>query len=274
MLITRDTILDRLNKTGVPLQHGWEIHRGINTGCNQAFVINEGEHQQLIAADSNSEKLIKLAVGKPQKNRWKPKLKYLIWIPSSKFKCWPWSKEKREEEAERIFKTEYPAISDHLHRFKDSIKAKAANDKKDFYWELPWYVNRIEYPEVHGPKIIFYDHPAMGLAAWYDQSCAYVVNTKVFFIPTADFSLLAILNSKLFDWYTQTGTIKTKKIKNFKITGTEEQKLKISHLVQQIVEVPDSLEVSAIEQDIDQLIYELYKLTDEEIALIEEESNP
>lgn len=52
------------------------------------------------------------------------------------------------------------------------------------------------------------------------------------------------------------------------------QKAELSNLVQQILDDPDSSQVSDIEQKIDQLIYELYELTDAEIALIEEETNP
>ena len=275
-------LLARLENTGTPLAEHGEIHRGIDTGCNEAFVIDQSTRQQLINKDSRSVELVKLKIGKPQKNRWKPELKYLIWIPSSKFKNWTWSREKSEAEAERIFAAEYPAISNHIHGFKDKIKAKAAIDQRNFYWELPWYVNHIEYPKFHGPKIIFYDHPSMRLAAWYDQSHAYVVNSHVFSIPTADFSLLAILNSKLFGWYAQAKSkkegkwnINEKNMKNFPIADRmEAQSSEISHIVQQILYAPNSPSVPALEEEINMLVYDLYDLTAAEIALIEKGNNP
>ena len=55
---------------------------------------------------------------------------------------------------------------------------------------------------------------------------------------------------------------------------TDEQEAELSNLVQQILDDPDSSEVSDIEYQIDQLVYKLYDLTSAEIALIEEETNP
>ena len=54
---------------------------------------------------------------------------------------------------------------------------------------------------------------------------------------------------------------------------TDEQKAELSDLVQQILDDPYNSEVSNIEQEIDELVYKLYKLTCPEIALIEEKSN-
>ena len=275
--ITRDTILDKLENIGTPLGQHWAIHQGINTGYNKAFVIDEGKHQQLIAEDSNSEKLIKLAIGKPQKNRWKPDLKYLIWIPSSEFKTWCWSG-KSAGDAEQIFEAKYPAIHNHLHNYRDKLKNRHTNSKGKFYWELS---ECEECPKFHGPKIIFYKHPSMPLAAYYDQSSAYILNNKVFCVPTADFSLLAILNSKLFEWYVQARFKKVGKLyinkRNMEeaaIAGTEKQKLEISHLVQQILDVPNGPNVPNLEEEINMLIYDIYDLTSAEIALIEKGHNP
>ena len=120
------------------------------------------------------------------------------------------------------------------------------------------------------------------MKACYDRSGSLVLG-PAFFIPTEDFFLLGILNSKLFDWHAKTkyqeksrGPIEFKQsgIASFPVAAeTIAQKADLSDLVQQILNDPDSLEVFDIEQEIDQLIYELYELTETEIALIEEESN-
>lgn len=50
--------------------------------------------------------------------------------------------------------------------------------------------------------------------------------------------------------------------------ATEDQQTAITTLVQQILAAPDSPEVPRLEAEIDRLVYALYNLTDEEIALV------
>ena len=269
--ISPDDLLSKIKRVGISLEQHWDIHMGIDTGCNPAFVINQSKYQQLIAADPNSAELIKLKVGKHQIKRWKPDLTYVIWIPSSKFKQWPWSNTKDELEAERIFEKNYSAISKHLKNYRDKLRYRSAGLQGEFYWELS---TREQYPEFHQPKIIFYEKPP--IMAFYDTSGAYVINGFVHSIPTSDFSLLAILNSKLFWWYKKWSKLHFTKTNMKKVPiaePTSEQKVKLSNLVQQILDAPDSPEVADIEREIDQLVYKLYDLTPAEITLIEKETN-
>jgi hypothetical protein len=93
--------------------------------------------------------------------------------------------------------------------------------------------------------------------------------------------LLAILNSKVSEWYfnqisTTTG-MGTNRWKKYKIemlpikAPTQEQELTISSLVNQIIDQKKSnnqADTSSLESEIDQLVFQLYELTDEEIAMI------
>ena len=120
------------------------------------------------------------------------------------------------------------------------------------------------------------------MRACYDQSGA-VVLKPAFFIPTESLSLLAILNSKLFDWHTKAryqekskGPIEFKQsnMASFPVAvETIEHKANLSDLVQQILDDPDNLEIFDIEWEIDALVYDLYELTTAEIALIEKGNN-
>ena len=115
------------------------------------------------------------------------------------------------------------------------------------------------------------------MRASYDRSGALVLR-PAFFIPTEDLSLLAILNSKIFDWYAKAKykekgkasiEFKQKNMMDFPIAvGSEAQKAEISLLVEQILESPNSPEAPDIESEIDEWIYELYELTGAEIALV------
>ena len=275
-------LLAKLVSTGTPLGKDEDIHSGIGLKYKAAFVIDDATAKQLIAKDPNSAELIKTFPDKPEK--WKWELKNIIYIPSSKNKEWPWSGIANEQEAERVFKKHYPAIGAHMKVYKDRLKK--GKRLTLFYWEFP--PSNI-YDKLNRPKIIYkpictsmqaaYDPPCES-----DPPCEFLCATTLF-IPTTNLSLLAILNSKLFDWFAhkkyRSPNLKSKQLSFTKknmvkapiAPRTEEQKAELSGLVQQILDNPDSPEISDIEREIDQLVYKLYKLTTAEIALIEEETN-
>lgn len=275
--ISSDDLLEKLQKTCTPLgDTDWKIHKGVITGCNKAYVIEESKRQELIDADPKSADIIKLAVGKHQESLWKPILKYIIWMPSSKNKQWEWADAKSESEAKKIFDHTYPAISDHLNSFEKDLKGRHASCKGKFSWELS---HREHKPEFLGPKITFYDKPP--IVAYYDESDAIVVSPFVHCIPTTDFTMLAILNSKLAEWYVENnyekkggGRLNKNKLKDFPVADiTTAQKTALTKIVERILKNPDKPDVPSLEQKLNRLVYELYELTPAEIKLIEDESN-
>ncbi len=278
-----DALLAKIDNTGPPLGDRWELNRGyVETGCNLAFVIDESKREQLIGEDAKSDELIKRAIGRPQIKRWQLTPKYLIFIPSGKFRQWPWSG-RNESEAEQIFADEYPAIHEHLNGYSDKLKTRSRQG--EFYWEL---AARAEYPEFRHPKIVY--RGGIAIQAYYDTSGAFILQNSCYFIPTDDLSLLAILNGKLFHFYAQARyqssfrkPLSAKSWISFYLPGqksqllsfpvaerTEAQKAALAAYVQLILDEPDSREVPALEEEIDALVYALYRLTEAERALIEE----
>ena len=275
--ISSNDLLEKLQKTCTPLGNtDWKIYKGVITGCNKAYVIEESKRQELIDEDPKSAEIIKLAVGKHQESLWKPVLKYIIWMPSSKNKQWEWADAKNETAAKKIFAQTYPAISNHLKGFEKDLKGRHASCKGKYSWELS---HREQKPEFLGPKITFYDKPPV--VAYYDESDAIVVSPFVHCIPTTDFSMLAIFNSKLAEWYVQNryekkggGRLNKNKLKDFPVPDIiRKQKTAFTKIVEQILENPDKPDVPSLEEEINQLVYKLYELTSAEIKLIEEESN-
>ena len=286
-----DALLAKIENAGTPLGEVIDrdrLKRRIETGrietaCKMAFLIDEPKREQLIGEDAKSDELIKPVIGRLQVKRWQLIPKYLIFIPSSKFRKWPWSG-RDESEAERIFANEYPAIHEHLNGYRDKVKSRSRQG--EFYWELAM---RAEYPEFRDPKIAY--RCGFAIQATYDISGAIVIHGGGF-IPSADRSLLAILNSKLLHFYAQARYQSTynrprgaKNWIDFYEPGqdyrlysipvadrTEKQKATIAEYVQAILDDPDSHEVPAIEEEIDAWVYNLYRLTPAEIALIEETS--
>ena len=276
-----EDLLIKLQNMGTPLsqhlkQYG-NIHTGITPGYTRAFVIDEFKRQELIDEDRKNIELIREFL-KPRE--WTGESAYLICIPSSRDKRWPWSGISDESGAEQIFETTYPAISAHMKNYRDKLEGRECFKKTRsavFYWELPSYGF---YSMLERPKI-FYPPVTSSMKAAYDTSEKLLLSAA--FFPTTDLSLLATLNSKLFAWYIekkcrspQYNNLVLKKENMSKVPivrRTEEQIEKFSDLVQQILDDPNSLEVPDIEQKIDELVYKLYELTEAEITLIEEESN-
>ena len=270
-------LLNKLLNIGTPLGvliRPGDIHTGITPGYMYAFEIDEFTCEQLSNDDPKSIELIKPFL-KPRK--WMGQSGHVICIPSSKNKNWPWTG-RNELEAERIFESTYPAISAHMKSHRDKLKNRSCFPQSAlFYWEFPAYSF---YADLKRPKI-FYPPTTSTMQASYDTTGQLLFAAA--FFRTTDLSLLAILNSKLFAWYVHQecweseykhlGLKKSKMKKSPIAPRTESQKVELSGLVQQILDDPYNFEIPDIEQEIDELVYKLYKLTCPEIALIEEESN-
>ena len=258
------SLLEKLQQTGTPLEEyvDGSFYRGVVTGCNDAFVISESIRQQLIVEDSRSSELIKPVLRGRDLKTWKTESTgyYLIFT-------------RQGIDIER-----YPVIKDYLSQFRESLENRAPGGYE-------WYeiqANTAYYLDFDKPKIIYPD-TAKSLYACYDTTKSFGLNT-IHFIPTNDLSLLAILNSKLFDWQArhkfqsindpwEGGRLRFfgQYMEKVPIADrTTAQKTALSRLVEQILADPQSNGVREIEQEIDELVYQLYGLTDAEIELIKQ----
>ena len=271
-------LLKKLQGTGVPLGET-QLFFGIKTGCNDAFIIDETVRQQLTSEDANSGELIKPLLRGRDVRRWQAKWanRYLITIASSANREWPWSNAEDEASAERIFAETYPAVHRHLSNYRDRLIARA--DKGTFYWELR---SCAYYDAFTKPKVIYPDISPF-MRACYDTTNALCLQTT-YVLPTTDLSLLAILNSRVFDWYARHkfqslndpwagGGLRF--IRQYMAHApiaarTASQQAELSRLVSQILAAPDGDNVRALERQIDAVVYRLYGLSSAEIALIEQ----
>ena len=274
-------LLEELRSTGNTLGEcvADRLYRGIITGCNDAFVIDAGTRDYLIDEDAGSDELIKPLFRGRDISKWKTDSTdiYIIAIASSANREWPWSDASDEREAERIFIEYYPAIFEHLSAYQERLIPR--DDQGEFYWELR---SCAYYAEFDAPKIIYPDISS-SMRACYDTTKALYLQTT-YILPTNDFSLLAILNSRLFDWYAKYkfqslndpwagGGLRfiAQYMRRAPIADrTLVQKAELSGLVEQILDDPDGENVRDLEKEIDALVYRLYGLTRSEIALIEQ----
>ena len=258
-------LIQKMERNGQPLSKyvGKQIYRGVLTGFNKAFVIDEQKRAELIAADSHSAELIKpLAVGNDVR-RWQIefKHKYLIVTPIG------------------INMKKYPAIFQHLSQWQPQLEKR--HDQGKHWWELR-ACNY--YAEFDKPKIV-YPEIAKEPRFAFDISGAYT-NNKAFIIPRDDMYLLGVLNSSLAWKYATTicavlgdenkgGRAMLQWVNFSKLpipNPDQKQKYQVESLVRNILETKTSnpvVDVAALEAEIDQLVYQLYGLSNEEIAIVE-----
>jgi type I restriction-modification system DNA methylase subunit len=274
-------LMEKLRKAGTPLGEyvKGRFYRGILTGLNEAFVIDEATKRRLIDEDPKSAELTKPWLRGRDIKRWKAEWAglYLITIPSSANKEWPWSKAKTEKEARNLFGKTYPAIHRHLSRWEDKLRKR--DDQGQYWWELR---SCAYYEEFEGPKIIYAEIAIDGKFLLDYRS--HYSDTTTYIIANYSEYLLAILNSRLFTYvFSQTGSeiqggfLRWKRQYMDSIPIPEAvgaEKPPIIALVSKILADPDSPDVPRLEADIDHLVYDLYNLTPDEILLIEAKGKP
>lgn len=287
-------IKQKIEEAGTSLKDcNINIYRGIITGFNKAFIIDNSTKERLCEEDSKSIEVIKPILRGRDIDK-----TYYIWaelwmiiIPSG------WTNKNRGRKSpEAFFKETYPAIYNYLEEIGDriergEIKAKGKglygrDDQGDYWWELrPCdYYSEFEKQKIVYPDINY------RLTFCLDEKKRYLSNTAYFLRIREDSRYtLALLNSSLLDWYYQfiTSQLGAKGIRHFSIYIEQLPILELSKsdqqpfvtLVDQILARTQSddylqdpkrqAEVQDLERQIDEKVYRLYGLTDEEIAIVE-----
>ncbi len=181
-------LFERLMNQGTPLGQfvKGRIYRGVLTGLNEAFVIDQAKRDDLVAEDQRSAELIKPWLRGQDIKRWQVDWAglYVIAIQSSSDADAnnPWANSSSENEARQIFREMYPAIYDHLSWWeeypdpKQPGKMKGLRPRLDqgrFWWELRACAY---YSEFEQSKIIWPDITSEMRFAW-DSTKYYLANT-------------------------------------------------------------------------------------------------
>lgn len=196
---------------------------------------------------------------------------YVVNIASSANKHWPWSDENSESKAKKIFAATYPVIHKHLSQWEEKLIKR--DDQGKFWWELR---SCAYYQEFEQPKITWGNLATEPKFA-FESSSSYI-GAPANIIPTSDLFLLAILNSPLSKWLISLqAAVRSGGFLEYKpmyvgtvpiIQASDKQKAPIIERVQQILADPDSPEVPRLERQIDEMVYKLYGLTEDEIAIV------
>lgn len=177
-------------------QPGIDALRGIITGLNDAFYVDTPTRDRLVAADPACEPLLRKLLRGRNVRRWGPDWngEWMIAIPSSANRTWPWSECQDERAAEEAFRTAYPALHGHLKPHEARLRRR--HDQGRFWWELRScdYYDALEQPKIAVQQILYHSGFALdGEAHW--------VNQKVYVLTSADLYLLAVLNSRVMWWF-------------------------------------------------------------------------
>lgn len=262
-------LMEKIRKAGRPLGEyiNGRFYRGILTGLNKAFVIDAATRERLIAEDPGSEELIKPWLRGKDIKRWRMNWAGLYVIFT-----------RRGVDIDK-----YPAIKRHLNQFRKDLEPKNSGNQK--HGRKPgsykWYEiqdNIAYYSDFEKPKIVYPDISQFPKFTW-DESKSYLGNTA-YIMPSDEIWLVGLLNSKLMNWfYSHISPAIRGGFFRFiaqymeqipVVSASEIQKAPIVERVRAILKNPDGPDMPNLEAEINTLIFDLYDLTAEEIAIVEE----
>jgi len=179
-------ILNKMNSVSISLDEYTNngIFRGITTGLNEAFIIDEETKNKIINEDPKSAELIKPYVTATEIERYSLNIRNKFFLLHIK---WEFNPE------------EYPAIYNYLENFKSKLEIRPEVREKRYNWyAMSRYAS--DYYHLFGLPKIIYIHTAVNHKFYYDEA-GYYINNSCYLISNADKFLSVWLNSKIFSFY-------------------------------------------------------------------------
>jgi hypothetical protein len=263
-------IKQKIEQKGTPLKD-WDIqiNYGIKTGYNEAFIIDGKKKDELIAQDPKSAEIIKPILRGRDIKRYKAEFADL-WLIATHNGI-------KDKGIPRInVEKDYPAIYAHLKQFEPQLQKR--QDKGDHWTNLR---NCAYYPEFEKEKIVYSE--IVREPQFYFDTRKFYPEATVFFISGNHLRyLIALLNGKFITWcfkkfYAGGGLgdegyrYKKAFLEQIPIPKlSKEEQLPFVQLVEQILALKEQgKDTTALEAEIDLLVYKLYDLTYEEVKVID-----
>lgn len=193
-----------VEQQGVPLAQ-WDIviNYGLKTGLNDAFIINRELKDKLISEDEKSREVLKPILRGKDISSWYPDFAdlWLVYIP--------WHFPLHEDtsivgatnKAEPEFKKRYPAIYNHLLKYKSELSARnQAEVGVRYEWFALQRFGSNYWKDFEKPKII-YPNMTKYMPFVYDENDNFYSNDKSFILLGVHLKyLVCFFNSKLFKY--------------------------------------------------------------------------
>ena len=256
----------KLEASGKTLEElNTKIRLGIATGSNEAFLIDEDQKREFYEKNPINTEIIKPIL------RGRDISRYSYTLPKQYVLL-----TKNGVNVER----DYPDIYEYLDSFGDKFKNRGAQGQ---HWTNLRACSF--YDDFKKEKIVWIELSDLGRFALCNDE-VYLLNSAYFLLPPSDIDskfLLGILNSSTIRFYlslvAETSGMGTSRwinnyVKEFPIPVVAyDQQIGIIKIVNQILEakiVNPDIDTTDLEQEIDNRVYALYDLTQEDIAIVEE----
>lgn len=279
----------RENTTSLHKYVAGKMFRGVVTGLNKVFIIDQATHNKLIDEDPRSAEVIKPVLAGRDTRRYLIEFsnRYLIFTRRG------------------IDINEFPAVMSYLEQYRQDLTPKKSRTEKRGRkpGKYEWYEiqDTIDYyAEFERPKIIYPDI-STSCRFTFDQEGYFGSNTT-YFIPTEDLYLLGLLNSRLGQFYFSEVCaglegggatylrffgqyLKEFPVRTIDFTNSTEKAHhdQMVSLVEKMLDLHNQLAAAKIPQaktilqrqiettdrQIDTLVYELYELSEDEIRIVE-----
>jgi type I restriction-modification system DNA methylase subunit len=258
------SLKQKIEKSGVSLENlDTKIRLGIATGSNEAFILNESQRATLVKKDKKNEEIIKpILRGRDIERYFYQHAGLYVLLTKNGINL----------------KRDFPDIYDYLDSFGSDFKRRGAQGQNWFNLRACAF-----FDDFKKEKIVWIELTDKGRFALCSDEI-YLINSAYFMLPPDRFSskyLLGILNSKLMGFYLgliaeTSGMGTTRWINNYVkefpivIARTEQQK-PVEKLVERILVAKQrdaEADVSQLEQELDELVYALYGLTQDEIKIV------
>ncbi len=276
-------VMDKMEAVGTPLKE-WDvdISRGVITGYNKAFIIDDVTKQELVALDPSSAEIIKPILRGQDIRRYRAQWADL-WLIVAKFGSY------------KTLPKEYPAVYEHLARYEKKLRARGqckysragnnnpnANYDGQHHWLELDNNPTDEYLDIFTKEKLFWmDMSPEGRFAY--SGTEMYCNNKGFIMTGKSLKYLcAILNSALITWFikntartTGAGLIQWEKfsVERLPIPRISAAKQRpFIRLVDRILKAKDAdseADTAQQEAEIDRLVYGLYGLTAAEVVAVE-----
>jgi len=259
------SILDKCYKFPTLKYAAEEVATGVSSGLDKAYVYS---------AEDVADNLLEFTLLK----------KLIIGGEINRYSLRPISKKMLVYITSENDIAEYPNVENQINKYKEPLskRREAANGQISWY-SLNWPRRQKLF---ENPKILI-RQTANKIMAAYDEDKWYCLKSGLIVqLPENSelhyYYLLALLNSKLMDFLyhdlvNEDNRIfpEVKPIQLFKLPiykATNEEQIEIISKVQSIIELKAiPADTTSLESEIDQLVYELYGLTEEEIRIVEGE---
>lgn len=266
---TEKDILEKVKKFKPLKDWNINIYRGILTGFNEAFIIDEETKNKLILEDKKSKEIIKPLLRGRDIKRYSYDFKNLYLICT-----FP---------ALNLNISDYPAIEKYLKSFGKRLEqsGEIGCRKKTIHKWFEMQDTIAYYKEFDKPKII-YAETTISPNFYYDNEN--FIAEKTNFIMTGENLkyIMAVLSSKLgfyifYNFYSEItlGDVgfqyRKSSLEEFPIPEVDKKTEKeIVNLVEKVIEgKKKGIDTREFEEEIDKIVYGLYGLSEEEVGIIE-----